>query len=64
MNTTCTHWYALDETNLTESYHFNIYLGCAPYYNTDIEEKTNTRMVRNFDGNDYQIYAKRFIPKV
>ena len=21
-------------------------------------------MVRNFNGNDYQIYAKRFIPKV
>ena len=41
-----------------------LYVGCAPFYNTDVEENTNTRMVRNFDGNDYQIYAKKFIPKV
>ena len=38
--------------------------GCAPFYNTDVEENTNTKMIRNFAGNDFQIYAKRFIKKV
>ncbi|GMI19951.1 hypothetical protein TrCOL_g5559 [Triparma columacea] len=35
--------------------------GCAPYYNTTSKEKENTHMVRYFDENRFEIFAKRDI---
>jgi len=35
--------------------------GCAPYYNTAAETDANTRMVRFFDEDRFEIYATRDI---
>uniref|UniRef100_A0A7S0KYB2 SET domain-containing protein n=1 Tax=Asterionellopsis glacialis TaxID=33640 RepID=A0A7S0KYB2_9STRA len=37
--------------------------GCAPYYNTDKEGQANTKMVRFFDEDKFEIYAERDIEK-
>ena len=37
--------------------------GCAAFYNTDTPENANCRMDRNFEGNNFEIYAKRAITK-
>ena len=37
--------------------------GCAPFYNTCKEGTSNTRMVRFFDEDRFEIYATRDIPK-
>eukprot|EP00567_Pseudictyota_dubia_P018604 CAMPEP_0197433828 /NCGR_PEP_ID=MMETSP1175-20131217/1639_1 /TAXON_ID=1003142 /ORGANISM="Triceratium dubium, Strain CCMP147" /LENGTH=146 /DNA_ID=CAMNT_0042962331 /DNA_START=150 /DNA_END=590 /DNA_ORIENTATION=+ len=36
--------------------------GCAPFYNTAKEGTANTRMVRFFDEDRFEIYATRDIP--
>lgn len=35
--------------------------GCAPFYNTCKESDANTRMVRHFDEDTFEIYATRDI---
>ena len=35
--------------------------GCATFYNTELEKDSNTRMIRYFDENKFEIYAKRDI---
>jgi hypothetical protein len=35
--------------------------GCSPYYNTHKGNKANTRMVRHFDENRFEIFAARDI---
>lgn len=35
--------------------------GCAPFYNTTSKDKENTHMVRYFDENRFEIFAKRDI---
>lgn len=37
--------------------------GCAPFYNTCKEGTANTRMVRFFDEDRFEIYANRDIEK-
>jgi len=35
--------------------------GCSAFYNTAKEGEANTRMVRNFDEDTFEIYANRDI---
>jgi len=35
--------------------------GCSPFYNTGKEGEANTRMVRHFDEDTFEIYATRDI---
>ena len=37
--------------------------GCATFYNTGFEKDTNTRMVRYYNEDRFEIYAKRDINK-
>lgn len=37
--------------------------GCAPYYNTAAADDSNTRMVRYFDEDRFEIFALRDIEK-
>lgn len=37
--------------------------GCSAYYNTDKSGKANTKMVRFFEENRFEIYAERDIEK-
>ena len=37
--------------------------GCAAFYNTNTEEKANTKMIRYFDENRFEIYAIKDIKK-
>ena len=37
--------------------------GCATFYNSDTEEKSNTRMLRYFDEDRFEIYATKDIKK-
>jgi len=37
--------------------------GCSPYYNTDKKGSANTRMVRYFDEDRFEIFAARDIKK-
>mgnify|MGYP001456837173 CR=1 FL=1 len=36
--------------------------GCAPYYNTCKEGTANTKMVRDFKNDTFEIFATRDIP--
>jgi len=35
--------------------------GCAAFYNTGLDEQTNTKMIRHFDEDRFDIYASRDI---
>jgi hypothetical protein len=37
--------------------------GCAPFYNTCAEGESNTRMVRYFDKDEFEIFAVKDIEK-
>lgn len=37
--------------------------GCAPYYNTCKEGTSNTKMVRDFENDTFEIFAVNDIPK-
>ena len=37
--------------------------GCMPYYNSALDDHANTRMVRHFDENRFEVFATRDITK-
>ena len=45
------------------NYTWGFFSGCATFYNSDKEDKSNTNMVRYFDEDRFEIYAKNDIKK-
>jgi hypothetical protein len=47
----------------TPNYTWAFASGCATFYNTNLEEQSNTNMIRNFNENKFEIIATKDIKK-
>ncbi len=55
--------YVFTWSNDIPNYKWAIGSGCSTFYNTALEKDANTRMVRYFKENKFEIFAKKDIKK-